>query len=156
MLVSCAYPDYAMLLCLLLLLAKNPPPMRTWPDGYDRLLTVVYLAVILGLPLLGYVFMVLDFRRYLRSLRRAMVRVASAVPVTPYWALRQRPTCLKVLGLELPCTEADVLTAYRKLAKTQHPDAGGDLNQFLRLQRYFEEASELVRKEAEQTISLRS
>ena len=79
-----------------------------WPDGYDRAVTAIYLAVIVGLPLLGYLFMVLDFRRYLRSLRRALVLVADAVPVYPYWALRSRPTCLKILGLEQPCTEEDV------------------------------------------------
>ena len=67
---------------------------KDWPDGYDRALTAIYLAVIFGLPILGYVFMVLDFRRYLRSLRRALVLVAQAVPVTPYWALRSRPNCL--------------------------------------------------------------
>ena len=120
----------------------------TWPDGYDRTVLAIYLSLILGLPALGYVFMVLDFRRYLRSLRRALVRVASMVPTTPYWALRQRPTCLQVLGLTLPCTDEEVLAAYRELAKTRHPDRGGDLDEFLRLQRYFEEARELVRQEA--------
>ena len=119
-----------------------------WPDGYDRALTTVYLAVIVGLPLLGYVFMVLDFRRYLRSLRRALVLVAHAVPVTPYWALRSRPVCLKALGLELPCTEEEVMAAYRDLAKERHPDRGGDLEDFLRLQHYFEQALKLVHKES--------
>ncbi len=118
-----------------------------WPDGYDRALTMVYLAVIFGLPLLGYVFMVLDFRRYLRSLRRAMVLVAQTIPVTPYWSLRSRPVCLKILGLELPCTEEDVMAAYREKAKEMHPDRGGDLEEFLRLQRYFEQALQLVRRE---------
>ena len=122
---------------------------KDWPDGYDRALTAIYLAVIFGLPILGYVFMVLDFRRYLRSLRRALVLVAQAVPVTPYWALRSRPNCLKALGLMLPCSEEDVLAAYRELAKTQHPDRGGDLDQFLQLQRYFEQARRLVLTEAE-------
>ena len=121
---------------------------HTWPDGYDRVVTGIYLAVVLGLPLLGYFFMYLDFRRYLRSLRRALVVVARVVPTTPYWALRERPHCLKVLGLSLPCTEEDVLAAYREKAKEQHPDRGGDLDQFLRLQRYFEEARELVRQES--------
>lgn len=75
--------------------------------------------------------------------------VASAVPVTPYWALRSRPVCLKTLGLELPCSETDVMAAYRDLAKEMHPDRGGDLEQFLRLQRHFEQALKLVRKESE-------
>ncbi len=119
----------------------------SWPDGYDRALVMIYLAVIFGLPLLGYVFMVLDFRRYLRSLRRALVLVAQAVPVTPYWALRSRPVCLKALGLELPCTEEEVMTAYRELAKERHPDRGGDLEKFLRLQKHFEQALKLVRND---------
>ena len=120
-----------------------------WPDGYDRALLTIYLALIFGLPLLGYVFMVLDFRRYLRSLRRALVLVAHAVPVTPYWALRSRPVCLKTLGLELPCTEEEVMAAYRDLAKERHPDRGGDLDEFLRLQQHFELALKLVRKESQ-------
>jgi len=139
---------FPMLGFLASLLAENSPA-QPWPDEYDRWLLGVYLVTIVGVPALGYVFMVLDYRRYLRSLRRAMVRVASVVPTTPYWALRQRPTCLKVLGLSLPCTDEDVLAAYRELAKTKHPDRGGDLDEFLRLQRYFEEARELVRLEAQ-------
>lgn len=105
--------------------------------------------MIFGVPLLGYVFMVLDFRRYLRSLRRAMVLVVQGVSATPYWALRSRPDCLTALGLELPCTEEEVLVAYRGLAKEAHPDRGGDLEQFLRLQRYFEQALKLVRNESQ-------
>ena len=120
-----------------------------WPDNYDRALLMIYLAVIFGLPLFGYFFMVLDFRKYLRSLRRAMVLVANVVPVTPYWALRSRPVCLKALGLELPCTEEAVMTAYRDLAKERHPDRGGDLDEFLQLQRHFEQALKLVRKESQ-------
>ncbi len=120
-----------------------------WPDPYDRTLTAIYLVVIIGMPLAGYVLMYLDYRRYLRSLRRAMVVVASAVPVMPYWALKSRPECLKILGLRLPCTEQEVMVAYREKAKEMHPDRGGDLDDFLRLQRYFEQALRLVRKEAE-------
>ena len=121
---------------------RQSPPLL---DGYDRVLLTLYLTVILGMPLLGYVFMFLDFRRYLRSFRRALVLVAQAVPVTPYWALRSRPVCLKTMGLELPCTEQDVMAAYRELAKELHPDRGGDLDQFLQLQRHFDQALNLVR-----------
>ena len=125
----------------------------TWPDSTDRALTGIYLAVIIGLPLAGYVLMYLDFRRWLRSLRRAMVVVVQSVPTTPYWALRSRPECLKILGLTLPCTEEDVMEAYREKAKEMHPDRGGKLEDFLRLQRYFEQALQLVRKEAELAVS---
>ena len=127
------------------ILAEQTNP---WPDSYDRLLTSVYLAVIFGVPLLGYACMVVDFRRYLRSLRRALIVVTHALPATPKWAMRSRPTCLRAFGLKLPCTEDDILAAYRDLAKTKHPDHGGDLQQFLQLQRYFEQAMQLVRQES--------
>jgi len=117
-----------------------------WPDGYDLVITGGYLLLIIVIPLLGYVFMVLDFRRYLRSLRRALVTVANRIAATtPAWALGERHACLHALNLRLPCTEEEVLAAYRELAKTVHPDRGGDLQNFLRLQRQFEQALRLVR-----------
>lgn len=122
-------------------------PATDWPDDIDASLTVFYLTLFFGLPLLGYVAMVIDFRRYLRSLRRALVVVSQSMPTMPYWALLQRPTCLQAFGLELPCTEAELLAAYRERAKSLHPDHGGDLEQFLRLQRHFDEALILVRGE---------
>lgn len=130
----------------------SPPPLAAtnvadWPDGIDATLTVFYLALFFGIPLLGYVAMVADFRRYLRSLRRALVVVSQVVPTMPYWAVLQRPTCLQTLGLKLPCSEEDVLAAYRERAKDMHPDRGGDLEQFLRLQKHLEEALTLVRGE---------
>ncbi len=121
------------------------PSAPEWPDGIDASITASYLAVVLGIPLLGYVVMVLDFRRYLRSLRRALVVVSRAATSVPYWALLERPACLRAFDLKLPCTETDVLAAYREKAKTLHPDRGGDLQQFLRLQKHLEEALELVR-----------
>lgn len=124
-----------------LLLLTAPPQ---WPDGIDASITASYLAVILGIPILGYVMMVLDFRRYLRSLRRALVVVSNVVTAVPYWALFERPACLRALDLKMPCTEAEVLAAYREKAKTLHPDRGGDLQQFLRLQKNFEQALALV------------
>jgi hypothetical protein len=90
---------------------------------------------------------VIDFRRWLRSLRRALMVVQQYVWDVPYWAHSQCPACLQALDLELPCTEEDVLAAYRELAKSMHPDRGGDLQQFLRLQKHFEHAMKLVRGE---------
>ncbi len=118
-----------------------------WPDGVDTSLTTIVLAVMFGIPLLGYVAMVSDFRRYLRSLRRALVVISQVVPVVPYWAVMQRPPCLRALGLELPVTEEEVLSAYRERAKTMHPDRGGDLQQFLRLQKHFEQAMDLAQRQ---------
>ena len=130
-------------ICTYFLIATARLP--TWPDGYDGVITVLYLVVILTLPLLGYVVMVLDIRRYLRSLRRALVTVSQILPGTPAWALRRQPACLKIFDLELPCTELEVLAAYRTRAKEMHPDRGGDLQEFLRLQRQFELALEVVK-----------
>jgi hypothetical protein len=127
---------------------SSPERLGTWPDSVDTPLLIAALVVMLGVPLLGYVLMVIDFRRWLRSLRRALVVVQQYVWEQPYWALLQRPTCLQALDLELPCTEEDVLAAYRELAKTMHPDRGGDLQQFLRLQKHFEQAMKLVRGES--------
>jgi hypothetical protein len=118
----------------------------SWPDAVDRAALLAYLLVAFGVPALGYVFMAVDLRRYLRSLRRALVVVANAARGSaPYWAVRDRPPCLEALSLALPCTEEAVLAAYRERVKDLHPDRGGDLQQFLRLQKHFEQALHLVR-----------
>jgi curved DNA-binding protein CbpA len=44
----------------------------------------------------------------------------------------------------MPCTQADVLAAYRRKVKSLHPDLGGDQREFLRLQAHFEQAMALV------------
>jgi len=49
------------------------------------------------------------------------------------------------LDLRPPCSEEEVLAAYRQRAKSLHPDRGGDLEKFLRLQQHFEQALHLVR-----------
>ena len=78
-------------------------------------------------------------------LRRALVVVSRVLPELPYWARLEQPACLRSLDLKFPCTEADVLAAYRERAKSLHPDRGGDLQQFLRLQKNLEQALEFVR-----------
>ncbi len=130
-----------------LLFAASTPP-QPWPNNIDLVITLGYLALIVGLPLLGYVFMFLDFRRYLRSLRKALVLVSQVVPRTPSWVTAERPPCLVALDLPPSCTEEDVLSAYRQLAKALHPDRGGDLEKFLRLQKHFEQALHLVRSQS--------
>ncbi len=118
----------------------------SWPTGANGTLVFLYLALAFGLPLLGYVFFALDFRRYLRSLRRAIVLVARPIRrQTPYWSLVQRPPCLEALGLQLPCTEEEVLAAYRSRVKAMHPDRGGEIDAFLQLQKHFDQAIYLVR-----------
>jgi hypothetical protein len=118
-----------------------------WPDSIDLTALMLFAGIAFGLPLAGYWLMALDFRRYLRSLRRALVVVArAATPLTPYWARRDAPPCLVALELNLPCTEEEVLAAYRQRVKTLHPDRGGDLQHFLRLQNHFEQAMHLARQ----------
>src|SRR5262245_58235311 len=97
----------------------------TWPDGIDLAVTVSYVALTLGLAIAGYVCMVLDFRAYLRSLRRALVLVSHYRVELPAWVRRDSPRCITALGLKLPCTAEDVLAAYRQKVKTLHPDRGG-------------------------------
>lgn len=41
--------------------------------------------------------------------------------------------CLTTLGLSLPCTRDDVRRAYKRLAKTAHPDLGGSHQEFIKL-----------------------
>jgi hypothetical protein len=132
------------------LASSQPVRVGSWPDAVDVGALVLFAAIAVGLPGLGYAFMVLDFRRYLRSLRRALMVVAAAATrrSTPYWAMRDRPPCLEAFDLTLPCTEEQVMAAYRRRVKELHPDHGGDLQQFLRLQTHFEQALHLVRQHA--------
>jgi hypothetical protein len=120
---------------------------HSWPDGLDATVTAGYLALALGLPILGYVCMALDIRAYLRSLRRALVLVSHFQLEMPDWVCRDTPRCIQALGLVLPCTTDDVLAAYRRKVKVLHPDRGGNRQEFLRLQRHFEQAIGLVTKE---------
>lgn len=133
------------------LLAASPAIRSgSWPDAVDAGALALFAAIAIGLPGLGYAFMALDIRRYLRSLRRALVVVTAAATrrSTPYWAMRDRPPCLEALDLTLPCTEEQVMAAYRRRVKELHPDHGGDLQKFLRLQKHFEQALHLVRQHA--------
>jgi hypothetical protein len=119
--------------------------LRPWPDGVDAIAIACYAALALGLPLFGYCVMVLDIRAYLRSLRRALVLVArTGMRTAPSWAAHDMPPCLQALDLKMPCTQEQVLAAYRREVKSLHPDRGGNLQQFLRLQPHFEQAMYLA------------
>jgi len=118
------------------------------PDTIDILAISAVALVLLGAPLLGFIFMAIDIRTYLKSLRRALVVVKGYVTTMPYWVHRDEPPCLKALGLSLPCTRDEVLAAYRERVKTIHPDAGGTRAEFARLQQNFEQALSLASVEA--------
>lgn len=52
----------------------------------------------------------------------------------------------KMLGIERDADEQTVKTAYRKAAKSAHPDSGGDAEQFARLQAAFDLLKDPVRR----------
>lgn len=122
----------------------------SWPNSVDLVVTIVFLALVVLVPAAGYVFMVLDFRAYLRSLKRGLIVAAHAFRGIPSWAREQTPRSIAALGLRLPCTEADLKQAYRQRVKLLHPDHGGDQQRFLRLQADFEEALDYLAKQAKQ------
>lgn len=140
----------------LLPLSESAPSAAPWPDAVDKAAITLWLTLAFGIPAVGYVLMVIDIRRYLRSLRRALVVVYSvASRRMPSWGMSQRPPCMETFDLDLPCTEEQVLAAYRQRVKELHPDRGGDLQQFLRLQKHFEQAMHLARSHAKiRTVSV--
>ncbi len=101
-------------------------PAKPWPDGIDSAAIAWYAPIAFGVPILGYVLMVLDYRAYLRSLRRAIMVVAGYRTELPEWMRKNTPRCIMALGLVMPCTTDDVLAAYRRKVKQLHPDRGGD------------------------------
>ncbi len=60
----------------------------------------------------------------------------------------ERLDFLTLLGLAPPVTEEDVKQAYLIKARTAHPDHGGDIEDFKRLQEAFEQATEYARFKA--------
>ncbi len=60
----------------------------------------------------------------------------------------QHPECLMMLGLRPPLTLEDVMQAYMAKAMKAHPDRGGDPQEFIRLQKAFDDATEFVKFKA--------
>jgi hypothetical protein len=114
------------------------------PDSLDWTISLTYFSTAFGLAALGYVCMMLDIRAYLRSLRRALVLISNYRVELPEWVRRDTPRCVLALGLTMPCTQEDILAAYRRKVKSLHPDLGGDQREFMRLQAHFEQAMALV------------
>src|SRR3990172_6348057 len=109
-----------------------------WPNSLDLAVTIAFLSLALLLPALGFVFMALDLRAYLPSLRRNLALVARCVSGIPDWAYRDTPRAIAALGLRMPCTEEDLKRAYRRRVQKLHPDHGGDQRRFILLQAPFE------------------
>jgi hypothetical protein len=117
---------------------------KPWPDGIDWAMIAWYLAIAFGVPVLGYVCMYLDYRAYLRSLRRAIMVVTGYRNELPEWMRANTPRCILALDLVMPCTAEDVLAAYRRKVKLLHPDRGGSKKEFMRLQAHFEQAMAFI------------
>jgi hypothetical protein len=111
-----------------------------WPDGIDLTVLAAYLALLAAIVVAAHVFLILDIRAYLRSLRRALVLISNYGRDLPAWVRRDTPRCIQALGLRCPCTADDVLAAYRQRVKQLHPDRGGNRQDFLKLQQHFEQA----------------
>ncbi len=128
----------------------DPDAARSvWPNSIDATAVTIFFVLAVGLPVLGYVLMALDIRRYLRSLRRAISCIVYRDTGTPLWVRERTPRCVAALGLEWPCTEEELKEAYRHKVKALHPDRGGDERRFQLVQGYFEEALRLVRERQE-------
>src|SRR6476660_4248249 len=52
-----------------------------------------------------------------------------------------------ILGVDKKATQADIKKAYRKKAKTAHPDVGGDEETFKKITHSYEVLSDPVKKE---------
>ncbi len=55
-------------------------------------------------------------------------------------AFPETPDCFRRLGLDFPCTAAQVRAAYHRKARTAHPDRGGDQEAFVALYRAYRDA----------------
>jgi hypothetical protein len=120
---------------------------NSWPDTFDSFVTAGFLAISIGLPLLGYGLLAIDIRAYLRSLRGALVRVRYHFAGIPQWARLETPACLIALGLRLPCNQEQVRQAYHRMAENLHPDRGGERRRFAQLRRDFEMSLQFLQKQ---------
>src|SRR5580698_5225985 len=94
---------------------------HAWPaTPLDAAVLVAFISVAIALPVLGYVFAYVDFRRYLRSLRRAISTIVYRDMGTPDWARPKIPRCIAVFGLDWPCSEEELTHCYRRKIKTLH------------------------------------
>jgi hypothetical protein len=62
-----------------------------------------------------------------------LLQRSQGIPERPAPAADPRQEALALLGLEPGASPAEIRRAYRRLAKNHHPDLGGDVTAFLRL-----------------------
>ncbi len=126
------------------------PLADAWPTTIDLWILGGYVLFVVGVPVAGYVLLAVDIRAHYRRLQRALVVVSQYTRRLPSWvvkdaaARRQAPPCVAAFGLRVPFTEEQLLEAYRREVKSRHPDRGGDRDEFLLLQRHFEQARSLL------------
>lgn len=129
-------------------LARCPALARRVYFALDVAGALWFVALFIGLPLAGWLAMVVDLRAQLRRLRGALTIFRGGLSETPLWAIRDRPECLRELGLAPGCTRDEVMAAYRREVKCAHPDRGGDRRRFDRLQQRLHEALRLVAEDS--------
>ncbi|MCC7085132.1 MAG: J domain-containing protein [Pirellulales bacterium] len=122
---------------------------HSFPDALDVAICCLVLGTLFAVVISGHIFLAIDVRAWIRSLRRALVVIADHLPHFPRWARGQTPRCMSALGVQLPCSREQLLKAYRTKVKLLHPDRGGDRKRFMRLQADFEEAMEFLSREVE-------
>ncbi len=138
-----------MLLKVLLLSTATKSVGRPWPDGIDLSILIVLGIAVFAALLFGLGYWFSDFRAWLKACGRKLVLVRDYLPQIPLWARHKTPRSLRAFGLKLPCDEQDLLQAYRQMVKGIHPDHGGDLEVFMKLQTDFEEARIFLQSIAE-------
>lgn len=120
-------------------------------DLLNVFVQTMFFAGVVLVPVLGYWLGILDIRAHLRMLKGVLVKVSRVFhdeQKVPDWVQNEVHPSFHALGIYGPCTEDEVKEAYRKLAKKNHPDLGGDIHHFLRLQEHFENALYIVRTNA--------
>jgi hypothetical protein len=79
-----------------------------------------------------------EIRRLIEAAReRARRQREAAMPV---------PACLAIMGLRPPVTVESVKSRFRELARTAHPDRGGDAATFIKIHRAYSEALAMAAK----------
>lgn len=80
-------------------------------------------------------------RQRRESLRRSPRRfIEGRRSTTRERAHKRPPLCLEAFGLTASASPEEIVAAYRQMALTLHPDRGGNLEDFKRLQRNSEQA----------------